>query len=70
MITGPAWLIALGLERIANLLPDALALVQASFLRVEFRATLAESLVERAHVLEDDRAAGDMRRRAAGCTAP
>lgn len=47
----PPKLAKLELERVANALPGALALVEACFLRAEFRTALAELLVERARVL-------------------
>lgn len=47
----PPKLAKLELERITNALPAALALVEASFLRAEFRAALADSMSARAGTL-------------------
>ena len=47
----PPKLAKLELERISSALPAALALVEASFLRAEFRAALADSMTARARTL-------------------
>lgn len=47
----PPKLAKLELERVTNALPAALALVEASFLRADFRAALADSMIARAGTL-------------------